>query len=161
DALEREGGAPAAPSPGAPWLAKIRFAVPWRDSLPPLDRYARLEHEGSARLAGEVEASRGCLHGCRRRPVPPVSGGGPLVVPRDVVLEAIRNQVRKGATHITFGDPDFLNGPGHSMAILEAMRADFPLLTFDATAKISHLLKHRDLLPRMAALGCLFVVSAV
>lgn len=157
---------PAAPGesarvPAAPWLRRIDFAVPQRASLPPLERYARLEHTGTTRLAGQTEASRGCLHFCRHCPIPPVYGGRFFVVPRDVVLADIRNQVASGATHITFGDPDFLNGPGHSLAIMRAARAEFPSLTFDFTAKIEHLLQHRDLLPEMARLGCLFVVSAV
>jgi hypothetical protein len=90
-----------------------------------------------------------------------VYGGRFFVVPRAVVLADIRNQIAAGATHMTFGDPDFLNGPGHSLSILRAARAEFPSLTFDFTAKIEHLLKHRDLVPEMARLGCLFVVSAV
>ncbi len=146
---------------GTPWLRRISFAVPRRDSLLPLERYARLEHEGATRLAGQTEASRGCLHVCRHCPIPPVYEGRFFVVPRDVVLADIRNQVAAGATHITFGDPDFLNGPGHSMQILRSARAEFPALTFDFTAKIEHLLKHRDRLPEMVRLGCLFVVSAV
>jgi len=156
--------APAAAGAGvpvAPWLRRIQFAVPRRASLPPLDRYALLLHDGATRLAGQTEASRGCLHFCRHCPIPPVYGGRFFVVPREVVLADIRNQVSAGATHLTFGDPDFLNGPGHSLAILRAARAEFPALTFDFTAKVEHLLKHRDLLPEMARLGCLFVVSAV
>ncbi len=147
--------------PVVPWLRRIEFAVPRRASLPPLDRYARLVHDGETRLAGQTEASRGCLHFCRHCPIPPVYGGRFFVVPREVVLADIRNQVAIDATHVTFGDPDFLNGPGHSLAILRAARAEFPTLTFDFTAKIEHLLKHRDLLPELARLGCLFVVSAV
>ena len=146
---------------GTPWLEKIPFAVPRRDSLAPLEKYARLAHEGTERLAGQTEASRGCLHFCRHCPIPPVYGGRFFVVPRAVVLADIRNQIAAGATHMTFGDPDFLNGPGHSISILRAARAEFPSLTFDFTAKIEHLLKHRDLVPEMARLGCLFVVSAV
>ncbi len=154
-------GSGGAETRSAPRIGKIRFAVPRRDTLPPLDQYARLEHAGVTRLAGATEASRGCLHLCRHCPIPPVYGGRFFIVPRDIVLADIRNQVATGATHITFGDPDFLNGPGHSMAIVKAMRAEFPALTFDITAKIEHLLKHRNLLPGLARLGCLFVVSAV
>ncbi len=150
-----------ASAPAAPWLRKTAFAVPRRAGLPPLERYARLEQAGATRLAGQVEASRGCLHFCRHCPIPPVYGGRFFVVPRDVVLADIRQQVAAGATHITFGDPDFLNGPGHSLAIVRAVRAEFPSLTFDFTAKIEHLLRHHDLLPDLARLGCLFIVSAV
>ena len=69
-----------------PWIDRIRFAVPWRDPLPVLDRYARLEEHGRSRAAGHVEASRGCLHHCRHCPIPPVYGGRFFVVPREVVL---------------------------------------------------------------------------
>ncbi|PYN43336.1 MAG: radical SAM protein, partial [Candidatus Rokuibacteriota bacterium] len=59
-----------------------------------------------------------------------------------------------------FGDPDFLNGPGHALAVARALHDEFPSLTFDVTAKIEHLLRHRDRLPELARLGCAFVVSA-
>ena len=150
-----------AAAPAAPWLRRIEFAVPRRASLPPLDRYARLLDGGETRLAGQTEASRGCLHFCRHCPIPPVYGGRFFVVPRDIVLADISSQVAAGAMHMSFGDPDFLNGPGHSMYLLRAARAEYPSLTFDFTAKVDHLLKHCDLLPEMARLGCLFVVSAV
>ncbi len=137
------------------------FPAPSRAGLPPLDRYARLEHNGALHLVGYVEASRGCLHHCLHCPIVPVYEGRFFVFPAEAVLEDIRRQVRAGATHITFGDPDFLNGPGHSLGVVRAMHAEFPGLTFDVTAKIEHLLKHRALVPQLGALGCLFVVSAV
>ena len=145
----------------APWLEKIRLTLPARDALPPLDRYARLEHDGATRLAGQVEASRGCLRGCRHCPIPPVYRGRFFVVPRGTVLADIRQQAARGATHITFGDPDFLNGPGHALSIARALHAEFPSLTFDFTAKIEHLLGQRARVSEMSRLGCLFIVSAV
>jgi radical SAM superfamily enzyme YgiQ (UPF0313 family) len=147
--------------PAGPWIRRPRPPVPWRAPLPPLERYARLEAGGLTRMAGHVEASRGCRHLCRHCPIPPVYGGRFFVVPRDVVLADVRQQVEAGATHITFGDPDFLNGPGHARGVVEALHAGFPRVTFDFTAKIEHLLKHRDLLPRLARCGCLFIVTAV
>jgi radical SAM superfamily enzyme YgiQ (UPF0313 family) len=139
----------------------LNAPVPSRGALPPLERYARLEHRGESRVAGYVEATRGCAHRCTHCPIPPVYGGRFVVVPRDTVLEDVRRQVRAGARHITFGDPDFLNGPGHSLRIVRAVNAEFPELTWDFTAKIEHLLERRGLFPEFAALGCLFVVSAV
>jgi hypothetical protein len=47
------------------------------------------------------------------------------------------------------------------MALARALHAEFPELTFDVTTKVEHLLRHRRLLPELAALGCAFVVSAV
>jgi radical SAM superfamily enzyme YgiQ (UPF0313 family) len=137
------------------------FPAPSRAGLPPLDRYARLECNGTLHLVGYVEASRGCLHHCLHCPIVPVYEGRFFVFPAEAVLEDIRRQVRAGATHITFGDPDFLNGPGHSLGVVRAMHAEFPGLTFDVTTKIEHLLKHRALVPELGALGCLFMVSAV
>ena len=145
----------------APVLARLEFAVPDRSPLVSLDHYAKLEHKGEQQLAGYVEASRGCLHLCTHCPIPPVYKGRFFVVPEEVVLEDIRRQVGSGARHVTFGDPDFLNGPGHSLSIARVVHKEFPALTFDFTAKIEHILKRRELMPEFARLGCVFVVSAV
>ena len=135
--------------------------IPSRRELPPLTRYAKLEHKGVQRLVGYVEASRGCLHLCLHCPIVPVYNGRLILISETSVLEDIRRLVQNGATHITFGDPDFLNGPGHSMRILRSMHAEFPYLTFDFTAKIEHILERRSLFEEMHGLGCLFVISAV
>jgi radical SAM superfamily enzyme YgiQ (UPF0313 family) len=144
-----------------PVLERLNFAVPDRSSLVKLEHYARLEIKGEERLVGYVEASRGCLHQCTHCPIPPVYEGRFFVVPQEVVLEDIRRLVASGAQHITFGDPDFLNGPGHSLRIARAMNEEFPDLIFDFTAKVEHILKHRELIPEFARSGCVFVVSAV
>src|SRR5256714_3175314 len=144
-----------------PYLRRLAFALPVRDTLPPLDKYARLEHKGERRVVGYTEASRGCLHLCTHCPIPPVYGGRFFVVPENVVLDDIRSQVRAGATHITFGDPDFLNGPGPAPSVVRAMHAEFPELTFDVTTKVEHILKRGAILPELGRLGCLFLVSAV
>jgi hypothetical protein len=83
------------------------------------------------------------------------------VVSIDVVLADIDQQVSAGVEHITFGDPDFFNGPTHARRIVEALHQRHPGLTFDVTVKVEHLLKHGDLLPVLARTGCLFVTSAV
>src|SRR5688572_33277631 len=83
------------------------------------------------------------------------------VVPVEVVLEDIDQQVAAGAAHITFGDPDFFNGPTHARKIVEALHREHPSLTYDAIIKVEHLLAHRELLPVLAKTGCLFVTSAV
>ncbi len=155
--LEREPRATARPRP---ILAKLDFPVPSRTGLPALTRYAHVEKGGRLELAGYVEASRGCKHLCRHCPIPPVYGGRFFVVPEAVVLADVRQQVAAGATHVTFGDPDFLNGPGHALRVARALHAEFPSLTFDVTAKVEHLLRHRDRLPELARLGCVFAVTA-
>ncbi|HYE91086.1 MAG TPA: CUAEP/CCAEP-tail radical SAM protein [Terriglobales bacterium] len=144
-----------------PHLARTALPVPSRAALPRLKKYAHLEHGGAVRLAGYVEASRGCKHLCRHCPIPPVYGGRFFVVPVEVVLADVRQLVALGATHVTFGDPDFLNGPKHALAVARALHAEFPAVTFDITAKVEHLLDRRADLPELARLGCLFIVSAV
>jgi len=158
---ELEGASrPLATPPRRPVLAKLEFPAPSRASLPSLKKYAHLERNDGLELVGYVEASRGCKHLCRHCPIPPVYGGRFFVVPAEVLLADIRQQVEAGATHITFGDPDFLNGPGHALAVARALHEAFPALTFDFTAKIEHLLRHRDRLSELARLGCAFIVSA-
>jgi len=147
------------PAPGT-ILKKLEFAVPSRTQLPSLKKYAHVERNGRLELAGYVEASRGCKHLCRHCPIPPVYGGRFFVVPPDVVLADIRQQVDAGAAHITFGDPDFLNGPGHALAVARALHAELPSVTFDFTAKVEHLLKQRARLPELADLGCAFIITA-
>lgn len=157
----RGEGVGVAGAPAKPHLRRIPFAPPLRSALPPLERYAHLERNGQRVPAGYVEASRGCLHTCLHCPITPVYRGRFFVVPFEVVLEDIRTQVAMGARHITFGDPDFFNGPGHSMRIVRALHAEYPEVTFDATIKIEHILERRELFPALADLGCAFVVSAI
>ncbi len=143
-------------------LARQHFLTPQRDGLPPLERYAHLTlPDGSNRVAGYTEATRGCKHLCRHCPIVPVYQGAFRVVQRDVVLEDIRQQVAAGAQHITFGDPDFFNGPAHAMEIVRALHREYPQVSYDVTIKIEHLLKHSDLLPELRDTACAFVTSAV
>jgi radical SAM superfamily enzyme YgiQ (UPF0313 family) len=144
-----------------PRLSRLDFPAPDRARLPRLDRYAQLEFKGEQRLAGYVEASRGCLHRCTHCPIPPVYEGRFFVIPKEIIAEEIRSLVRDGARHVTFGDPDFLNGPQHALRIARALHEEFPDLTFDFTAKVEHIIKHRRVFPELARLGCIFVVSAV
>jgi radical SAM superfamily enzyme YgiQ (UPF0313 family) len=144
-----------------PFLRRLTFALPVRETLPPLDKYAWLEYQGRRRTVGYTEASRGCLHLCTHCPIPPVYDGRFFIVPEDVVLADVRNQVQAGASHITFGDPDFLNGPGHALAVARALHAEFPAVTFDITTKVEHILKRGAILPELGRLGCLFLISAV
>jgi radical SAM superfamily enzyme YgiQ (UPF0313 family) len=144
-----------------PFLKRVEFRVPSRSALPPLEIYAHLDRDGIRSRVGYVEASRGCKHHCLHCPIPPVYGGRFFTVPREVILEDVRRLVQLGAEHITFGDPDFLNGPTHALRVTRAMHAEFPALTFDFTTKIEHILKHRELFSEFAQLGCLFAVSAV
>jgi radical SAM superfamily enzyme YgiQ (UPF0313 family) len=137
------------------------FRLPARDLLPPLQRYARLDDGAAQRLVGYVEATHGCAYRCRHCPLPTVYDGAFRVVGADVVIEDIAQLVALGAEHITFGDPDFLNGPTHARRVVAAMHERFPHLTFDCTTKVEHILDHADLWPELAARGCTFVVTAV
>lgn len=141
---------------------KVGFIRPARDLLPPLKQYAHLKmSDGSTRVSGFVEASRGCKHLCRHCPVVPVYQGRFRAIDIDVVMDDIAQQVTAGAQHISFGDADFFNGPIHAKRIIGRLHERFPQLSYDCTIKIEHLLAHQNLIPELARTGCVFVTSAV
>ena len=156
----REGKTPVTDDPLRP--NRLRLKIPDRSALPALGRYAKLQMPGGeTRTVGYTEASRGCKHLCRHCPVVPVYQGRFNIVPPEVVLADIANQVAAGAEHITFGDPDFFNGPAHAVRVVEAMKEAFPSLTYDATIKVEHLADRLDLIPWLADTGCAFVTTAM
>ncbi len=159
--LATDVAGPRQPEPEISW-ERQQFLVPRRAGLPPLEEYAQLvATDGSHRTVGYTEASRGCKHLCRHCPVVPVYNGRFRIVQADVVLADIEQQVGMGAQHITFGDPDFFNGPTHAVDIVRALHTRHPALTSDVTIKIEHLLRHHDLLPTLRDTGCAFVTTAV
>lgn len=162
DALAEGTAVPAGPSVR---LERLEFPPPDREGLPPPGRYARLvvvADDGAveSRPTGYLEATRGCKHTCRHCPISPIYRGRFFVVPREVVLEDARRQVAAGARHLTFGDPDFLNGPRHALEVVRALHREHPAVTFDVTVKVEHILANRMLFAELRSLGCVFVVSA-
>jgi hypothetical protein len=135
---------------------------PDRSGLLPLTQYAQLQMpDGTRRTVGNTDATHGCKHLCRHCPIVPVYGGRFHAIALDVVLDDVRAQVEAGAQHITFGDPDFFNGPTHARRLVERLAKMFPGVTYDCTIKIEHLVHQADLLPVLRATGCLFITSAV
>lgn len=141
-------------------LGRKAFTPPARHLLPGLDRYAHLEVEGEARLAGYVEASHGCRHRCRHCPIPAIYDGRYRVTGLETVLADVATLASMGASHITFGDPDFLNAPRYAMDVLREVNSAFPELTFDLTVKVEHVLQHEQIWSEVAQRNVLFVVSA-
>jgi hypothetical protein len=135
-------------------------ALPARSLLPPLERYARLVLAREEHLVGYVETTRGCIHRCRHCPVPVVYNGRIRLAGLETVLRDIDQLVAMGASHISFGDPDFLSGPHYAARVIDAVSSEFPGITFDLTAKVSHILAHGEFWPKFQAAGCLFVTSA-
>ena len=157
-----DGRDAASPAPAArARCTACRSWFPIAALLPSLDRYARLIVGDERRVAGHVEATRGCKYLCRHCPIPPVYHGRFFAVPIDIVLEDARRQIAAGARHITFGDPDFLNSAKHALAAARGLHAAHPDVTFSFTAKVEHIVAERAIFPELAALGCVFVVSAV
>lgn len=150
------GGGPAGRLP------RLAFRVPHRQGLPPLSAYATLRDPGrESRLVAYTEASRGCRHSCRHCPIVPVYNGRFRLVPVEVVIADVRQQVAAGARHVTFGDPDFFNGPVHAVSVVEALARECPGVTYDVTIKVEHLLRHRQHLAILRRTGCVMVTSAV
>src|SRR5262245_14751238 len=143
-------------------LERQQFLVPDRQDLPPPFTYAQIIiGPEQKRLTGYTEASRGCKHLCRHCTIVPVYAGRFRIVQRDVILEDIRQQVAAGVEHMTFGDPDFFNGIGHAIPLVQTLHEEFPHLTYDVTIKIEHLLRHAQHLPTLRDTGCVLVTSAV
>ena len=141
-------------------LSRRPSLLPVRHLLPDISRYAHMALGDDESPVGYTEASRGCVHTCRHCPVPIVYDGRIRIIDADVVLADIDQLVEAGARHITFADPDFLNGVRHSERVVRAMHARHPNLTFDVTTKVEHILEHASVWLDFAAAGCLFVVSA-
>ncbi|MEX2659594.1 MAG: CUAEP/CCAEP-tail radical SAM protein [Acidimicrobiales bacterium] len=142
-------------------LGRGGFRLPARHLLPPLEQYAGLAVGDEERLAGYVEASHGCTFRCRHCPVPTVYDGRLRIVDHDVVVADVDGLVAAGARHLTFGDPDFLNGVQHSLRLVRAIHERHPDLTFDITTKVELVLRHAGIWPELAASGLLFATSAV
>jgi radical SAM superfamily enzyme YgiQ (UPF0313 family) len=143
-------------------LERLEFLVPDRGGMPGIEKYAHLVlPDGSHRVVGSTEASRGCKHLCRHCPIVPVYDGVFRIVQRDVVMADVRQQVEAGARHISFGDPDFFNGILHAKELMKEFHREFPDVTYDVTIKIEHLRKHEKELAALRESGCLFVISAV
>ena len=157
--LEGKGALQSGPETS---LEKIAFIAPDRSSLPDLSKYANLVNvDGSTTLTGFAETTRGCKYFCKHCPVVPVYNGRFFVIPADIVLDDIRAQVNQGARHISFGDPDFFNGPGHALKIVRALHREFPEISYDATIKIEHIVKYPEEIKVLKETGCLFILSAV
>ncbi len=151
----------AAKRASSPVLERLQLPVPQRHDLPPLTAYAHLiTPDGEVRPAGQVETSRGCLHTCRHCPVVPIYAGRFFVVSLETVQRDMQQQIEAGARHISFGDPDFLNGPGHSLRITEWLHTHYPAVTFDFTAKVEHLCRYPQHVQTFREHGAAFVVSA-
>jgi hypothetical protein len=92
--------------------------------------------------------------------VPLVYNGRSYAVDLDLILGDVGQLVDLGAGHIHFADPDFLNRPQHARRVAAAIASEHPGLSFDMTAKVSHLIRYRNLLPEFADAGLTFVISA-
>jgi radical SAM superfamily enzyme YgiQ (UPF0313 family) len=147
---------------GGSFRTRQNRLTPQRAGLLPLANYAQLQMpDGSTRVAGSTDATRGCKHLCRHCPIVPVYQGRFRAIPVDAVAADVAQQVAAGARHISFGDPDFFNGPTHARRIVERLAAECPGVTYDVTIKIEHILRHAAMLPLLARAGCLFITSAV
>ena len=129
----------------------------------PLATYARSQMpDGSTRVVGSTDATRGCKHLCRHCPIVPVYKGRFHAIPVDAVLDGHPAQVARGRAAHQLRRSGFSQRPDARAAHRRTARErNFPGVTYDVTIKIEHLLKHASMLPVLAQTGCLFVTSAV
>ena len=161
DSLTKESSEPSHFHTTKPSRRLKEIASPLdRHDLPDLSRYTSYIQGKKMVTAGYVEASRGCLHLCAHCPVAATYEGRIRINSVESVVAEVENLYRLGARHITFGDPDFFNAPIHSLKVLKIAHDLFPDLTFDATIKVSHILKYRHMVPRLKENNVTFIVSA-
>ena len=134
-------------------LPKIHFLVPDRSGLPPLStlrdaadarrrrRAARRLHRSQPRLPASV---------------PALSGRADLqrTVPRRAAGRRARRRRRadRGGRASTSRSAIPISSTVRRtrMRIVDALHAAHPAVSYDVTIKVEHLLRHRDLLPRLA-----------
>ena len=138
----------------SPLLAKLQLpaAEPRRPAVAQEVRASGARRSSWSSSATSRRAAAACT--CAALPHPARLRRALLHRPARGRPRGLRQQVAAGATHVTFGDPDFLNGPGHALAVARALHAEFPRLTFDFTAKVEHLLATARSCPSWAELGC-------
>lgn len=157
-----EGTAPARQAlPAFSFRRQDKYLPPRRELFPHVSEYAKLVDRGAELITGNVETTRGCAHRCSHCPIPPVYDGKVTKIPVDVVMQDIDNLVAMGARNISFIDPDFLNAPKHSIEIVKTMSDRYPFLTYDFTAKVSHLRKHQEHVKTLARYGLSYVLTAM
>ena len=142
-------------------LPKLKHPLSAQAGLPAPQHYATLTLGNAQHYTASVETTRGCKHTCTHCPLTPIYQGQLRVVAPRVIAHAIDVQVEAGASHVTFADPDFLNAPTHALNTVRAMQQRHPNLTYDATIKVEHLLKHANLLPILRNTGCVLITTAV
>ena len=138
----------------------FKETVPDRTIFPNISEYTRLIDKGSNKITGSVETTYGCKHLCTHCPVPIQFQGSFKIFSERKIIEDVSNQIELGAEHISFNDPDFFNGPKFSLKILEKLNKEYPLITYDSTIKVEHILKYKDYFKELNNLNMLFVISA-
>ena len=112
-------------------LFSLKNNIPNRDILPDISNYAHLVNGSSNLIAGSVETTYGCKHSCTHCPIPISFQGSFKTYNLEKILLDVENQVKSGAMHISFNDPDFFNGPIHALKVLEILNSKFPDVTYD------------------------------
>ncbi len=103
-----------------------RFPARARRAAGP-SRYARLVRDGRSMRspATSRRAAAACIPAATARSRRSTAAASSSCRARSCWRTSARRSP-PAARHITFGDPDFLNGPGHSLAIARALHAEFP-----------------------------------
>jgi radical SAM superfamily enzyme YgiQ (UPF0313 family) len=157
--------------------------VPERGTFPPLKAYGMAEvpdpgakdpydRKFQERTQGNIQASIGCIHGClycgepaeverrRRSGVPEVTKAKQWMLPRELVLADVANQVKMGARHIAITDADAFSFPTPAIGNIEAMHRAHPDLTFEAVTRVDHIIKCRKDLPALKRFGLVRLTSS-
>lgn len=146
------------------YLSRKHFRVPTRSLLPPLYKYPQPQVDklcGGKQIVGSTEIARGCHHKCLYCSVFAAYDGKVLMIPEEIILQDVRNNVEGGMTHLTFIDADFFNAKYHGIKVLRKLHAEFPTLTYDLTTRVDHILENKEAVSEMHDLGVRFITSAL
>ena len=138
----------------------LKNNIPNRQIFPDISNYAHLVDGSNNLIAGSVETTYGCKHSCTHCPVPISFNGSFKTYSLEKIVSDVENQVKQGAKHISFNDPDFFNGPIHALKILESLNEKFPSITYDSTIKVEHIIKYKKYFKELSSLNMVFVISA-
>lgn len=140
------------------------FRRPTRDLLPPLHKYPQAKVDevlGGKQVVGAIELTRGCHHRCTYCSVFAAYDGKVVVMPQEILLDDVRDQVERGMTHLSFVDAEFFNTRKHGLRLLRLLHAGFPDLTYDFTTRVDHLIENRETMAEFRELGVRFITSAL
>lgn len=131
---------------------------------PTLSKYPQPQLErllGRSAVVGGIEATRGCHHKCTYCSVYAAYDGKVLIAPEEYLIADVNTLIEQGMTHLTFIDADFFNTKRKGLDLIRKLHSLHPLLTYDFTARVDHILENKAAIEEMRSYGLALITSAL